>query len=291
MSQSPDWHEVIAHPRARALIQLALDEDVGEGDLTTLAIFPARQDARATLTARSPTVACGMPLVSELLRRFDPDAQVTLNVKDGDAVEAGTAMAELHGDVRAILTAERTLLNFLMRLCGIAELTRAAVARLPPDANTQILDTRKTLPGWRLLDKAAVATGGGTNHRAGLYDGIIIKDNHIAAAGSLSAAVEAAREVARDDVFVEVEVDTLEQLDEALAAAPDLVLLDNFTLEMMATAVKRTAGRVPLEASGGMTLERIPEVARTGVDRISMGALTHSALPADLALDFPGSPA
>ncbi len=290
MSSPPDWNAVVAHPQAQALIQLALDEDIGPGDLTTRAIFPERRDAQAILTARSATVACALPLVGALLRRFDRDAQVTLNVSDGDAVTAGTPLAELRGDVRAILTAERTLLNFLMRLCGIAELTRRAVAQLPAGSKTKILDTRKTMPGWRILDKAAVATGGGENHRVGLYDGIIIKDNHIAAAGSLSRAVEAARALATEGVFVEVEVDTMEQLDEALVAKPDLILIDNFSLEMMKAAVERAAGAVPLEASGGMTLERVSEVASTGVDRISMGLLTHSALPADLALDFPGSP-
>lgn len=290
MSHSVDWPTLLEHPHVQTLLQLALDEDVGDGDVTTQSIFREPAQVEASLVARSETVACGLPIIEELVQRLDPDARVTLNVEDGQRVPSMTPMAILHGDVRAILTAERPILNFLMRLCGVAHLTRQAVSQLPVGSHTKILDTRKTMPGWRHLDKAAVLTGGGANHRVGLYDGVIIKDNHIAAAGSLARAVAAARELAKPGVFVEVEVDTLAQLDEALAAEPDLILIDNFSLDDMRRAVERTAGRIPLEASGGMTLERIAEVAATGVDRISMGLLTHSALPADLALDFPGSP-
>ncbi|MEM6732779.1 MAG: carboxylating nicotinate-nucleotide diphosphorylase [Myxococcota bacterium] len=288
MPEFPNWDGLTTHPDVTALIDLAIREDVGDGDATTEAIFKEAQPVVATLVARSETVACGLPLARAILGRFDSEAQVQTHAADGHSVAAGTALLTLTGDVRAILTSERAILNFLMRLCGIAALTRAAVEQLPPGSKTQILDTRKTMPGWRVLDKAAVVTGGGANHRVGLFDGVIIKDNHIAAAGSLSAAVASARTHVGNRIFVQVEVDTLEQLDEALASNPDLILLDNFDLAMLREAVARTQGRIPLEASGGMTVSRIHEVAATGVDRISMGALTHSAMPADLALDFRG---
>ncbi|MEL6546352.1 MAG: carboxylating nicotinate-nucleotide diphosphorylase [Myxococcota bacterium] len=292
MSHLEDWKAVIAKPRAQALIALAIDEDLGDvrDDATTRAIFPTPTPAVASLVARSETVVCGLALIEEIVTRFDREATVSLKVNDGDRVPAMTELARIEGDVRAILTAERCILNFLMRLCGVAHATRRAVDARPPGSKTAILDTRKTLPGWRVFDKAAVRTGGGVNHREGLFDGVIIKDNHIAAAGSISDAVAAARKSAGPGIFIEVEVDTLEQLDEALQAEPDLILIDNFSLDDTRTAVERSAGRIPLEASGGMREERIAEVAGTGVERISMGAITHSALPADLALDFPGSP-
>lgn len=286
----PDWPALIADPQVQALVELALKEDIGDGDATTRSVFQHPTSVRATLVARSPTVVCGLPLASHVFMRIDSDCVVTSHVSEGQAVDAGTALMTIAGDARSILVAERVTLNFLMRLCGIASAAWAAVDALPDRSNAKILDTRKTMPGWRLLDKAAVATGGGENHRVGLFDGVIIKDNHIAAAGSITEAVRAAKAAVGDRMFVEVEVDTLEQYDEALLAEPDMILLDNFSLEMMREAVARRSGNVLLEASGGMTLNRIADVAATGIDRISMGALTHSALPADLALDFPGSP-
>lgn len=286
---SIDWSSLLDDANVQTLIDLALREDIGTGDATTHSVFPSSMQAQADVVARSATVACGMPLIAEIVRRFDPDAIVEDLRPDGTRVHAGSALASIRGDVRAILTCERVILNFLMRLCGIATLSRRAVDALPSGCRARIFDTRKTMPGWRRLDKAAVATGGAHNHRHGLFDGVIIKDNHIAAAGSIAQAVEAARRNVAKGMVIQVEVDTLEQLEEALSANPDLILLDNFSLEMMRTAVARTAGRIPLEASGGLTVERVAEVALTGVDRISMGALTHSATPVDIALDFRGA--
>lgn len=288
--KTPDWQALIAHPHVQSLVQLAVEEDIGDGDITTDSVFRAPTPVQATLVARSATVVCGLPLAIHLFNRVDNDCAITAHVGEGERVDAGTALLTIDGDARSILTAERVTLNFLMRLCGVASAAWAAVDAIPDSSKAQILDTRKTVPGWRHLDKAAVATGGGANHRVGLFDGVIIKDNHIAAAGSITEAVRAAKASVPAGVFVEVEVDTLEQYEEALDAKPDLILLDNFTLDMMRQAVAQRRGEVLLEASGGMTLNTIAEVAKTGVDRISMGALTHSALPADLALDFPGSP-
>jgi nicotinate-nucleotide pyrophosphorylase (carboxylating) len=188
-------------------------------------------------------------------------------------------------DVRALLTVERTLLNFLMRLCGVAAGVHRAVQTIPANSQARLFDTRKTVPGWRRLDKLAVRAGGGCNHRLGLYDGVLIKDNHIAAVGSIALAIKAAR-VQNPGVQVEVEIDRLDQLNEAIAASPDIILLDNFSDEQLVQAVCRTGGRVHLEASGGIGYERIPAVACTGVERISAGFLTHSAVPADLSLEM-----
>lgn len=285
---SIDWSSLLDHADVQTLIELALREDIGTGDATTRAVFPSPVEVQADVVARSATVVCGLPLIAEIVQRFDPDAIVVDPRPEGTAVDPGSTLACMRGDVRAILTCERVILNFLMRLCGVASLSRAAVDAVPSECRAQVFDTRKTMPGWRRLDKAAVATGGAHNHRHGLFDGVIIKDNHIAAAGSIAQAVDAARRHVEQGIVIQVEVDTLEQLEEALSANPDLILLDNFSLEMMRTAVERTAGQIPLEASGGLTVERVAEVALTGVDRISMGALTHSAAPVDIALDFRG---
>lgn len=281
-----DWEALHQHPQVQTLLDLAIQEDRGVGDLTTQAIFRAPQHVRAHLVARKGTVACGLPLARELLRRFDETLECVVQVAEGERVEANTVLAVIAGDVRTLLTAERPTLNFLMRLCGIAAASRAAADAVPVGCKAKIYDTRKTMPGWRLLDKAAVKTGGCENHRVGLFDAVLIKDNHLAAAGSISEAVRRARERVGKRMTVELEIDGLHQLDEALAAAPDILMLDNFTLEDMRAAVARVNGRIPLEASGGVTLASIPDIARTGVERISSGALTHSAPPADLALDF-----
>jgi nicotinate-nucleotide pyrophosphorylase (carboxylating) len=281
-----DWNALLVHPEVLRLVDLALDEDVTPGDVTTAAIFRAPQRVRGHIVSREATVVCGVPLARLLLQRFDGDARVEAHLPEGSGTAAAARILSFDADVRAVLGAERTVLNFMMRLSGIAAAARAATGLIPAGARAKIYDTRKTVPGWRRLDKAAVATGGACNHRMGLYDAVLIKDNHVAAAGSVSAAVRAARAHVGKTLVVEVEVDTLNQLDEALEAAPDVILLDNFPLEALREAVARVDGRVILEASGGITAGTLAEVASAGVDRISMGSLTHSVRPADLSLEI-----
>ncbi|MEZ0314505.1 MAG: carboxylating nicotinate-nucleotide diphosphorylase [Myxococcota bacterium] len=280
-----EWKDALDHADVQMLVDLALREDIGAGDVTTQAIFRAPQRVQAKVVARTSTVVCGGPLALSILRRFDPHAEVTALADEGTAVPAGSTIFTIDCDVRALLTAERTLLNFLMRLCGVAANAHRATSLVPPGSTARIYDTRKTLPAWRQLDKLAVRIGGGSNHRIGLFDAVLIKDNHIAAAGSITKAVAAAR--AWRKLPVEVEVDSLAQLDEALVAKADIILLDNFSLADIQTAVARVGGKAELEVSGGVTYERIPELAATGVQRISMGALTHTVTPADLGLDMP----
>ncbi len=280
-----DWQVILGHPEVQTLVALAIAEDVGTGDATTEAIFPAPRPARARIVSRGRTVVAGLPVAEIVFRYFDRNVGFVARAGDGETVEAGAVLCELEGDLRSILTAERCALNFLMRLCGVATAAAEAVARIPEGARARIYDTRKTVPGWRRLDKAAVRAGGGENHRMGLHDMVLIKDNHVAAMGSVTTAVERARRKHGARIPVEVEIDRLDQLDEALAAGPDMILCDNFGDDDLREAVRRTAGRVQLEASGGITLDRLAAVARTGVDRISMGALTHSARPADLSLE------
>ncbi len=280
-----DWPELLAQPEVAALIELALREDLGSGDVTTGAVFTGPKQVLAHLVARRTAVIAGLPLAAHVLAKLDPQAHFSPRAREGEEVAAGAVVAELSGDVRSLLSAERTLLNFVMRLSGVATAARRAVEAIPPGARAKVFDTRKTLPGWRRLDKAAVRIGGAENHRLGLWDAVLIKDNHIAAAGSLSEAVRRARR-ACPGLVLEVEVDTLAQLQEALAGGPDIILLDNFDDDGLRRAVAMTGGRCQLEASGGVTLARLAAIADTGVDRISMGALTHSAAPADLALDM-----
>lgn len=282
-----DWVPVLDNADVQLLIDVALREDIGPGDVTTQAIFRAPQIVTVNLVSRTPTVACGRLLAEAIFKRLDPDVRCNGCFDEGALVPANTTLMTITGDVRALLTAERTVVNFLMRMCGIAANTRRAVDQLPAGVKARIFDTRKTLPGWRVLDKMAVRVGGGVNHRVGLFDGVIIKDNHIAAAGSITRAIEAARSWTRGRMQIEVEVDRLDQLEEALSAKADIILLDNFDVVAMRHAVERVNGRAELEASGGVTYDRIAEIASTGVDRISLGALTHTVIPADLALDFP----
>src|SRR5262245_13561979 len=284
---------------SRALVDLALREDLGTaGDLTTRAFIPPDWMGRAAFAARAAGVLAGLPAAEMVMSAVDPKLDFRPLVPNGTRLKRGDRLAVVSGSMRSILIGERSALNFLQRLSGVATLTRRyvdAVAGLP----VAVLDTRKTTPGWRLLEKYAVRMGGGQNHRVGLYDGILIKDNHLAAldstrragaAGSVVAvAVAAARAAAGPGIPVEVEVDTLEQFDQALACGPDIVLLDNMNLERMRECVRRrnaTAPVVKLEASGGVTLETIRGIAETGVDRISVGALTHSAPALDIALDY-----
>ncbi|OGQ91132.1 MAG: nicotinate-nucleotide diphosphorylase (carboxylating) [Deltaproteobacteria bacterium RIFOXYA12_FULL_58_15] len=281
-----DWDALCQHREVEQLTNLAIAEDLGTGDLTTDAIFSESRIVEGRIVARTPTVVCGIPLIKHILLSFDAEAMLEQSVPEGSLVKAGTTIATIKADVRALLKAERCMLNFLMRLCGIAYGAHQVVAALPIGVRAEIYDTRKTMPGWRQLDKAAVATGGARNHRFGLYDAVLIKDNHIAAAQSLTDAVKKAQQYTKGRVPIEVEVDTLGQLDEAIAAKADIVLIDNFSETDMKTAVERAGGRLILEASGGVTCERIAAIARTGVDRISLGSLTHSVIPPDIGLDM-----
>jgi len=280
-----DWTTLLAHPDLVTLIELALREDIGAGDVTTDAIFTTPQRVAGRIVTRHVSVVCGLPLAQALLSRQDPTATYDQVAPEGKELPAKATLLAFEADVRAVLTLERTLLNFMMRLCGVASAARLAVAALPEGARSRIYDTRKTTPGWRLLDKAAVRTGGAENHRIGLFDAVLIKDNHVAAAGSVARAVAMTRaHVGR--LPIEAGIDRLEQLEEAINAGADIVLLDNMSCEEMRQAVELARGRVELEASGGITLQRIPEIARTGVDRISLGALTHTVRPADLSLEI-----
>jgi nicotinate-nucleotide pyrophosphorylase (carboxylating) len=275
----------------RRLIELALAEDLGtEGDRTSLATIPAETNARAAFVVRSAGVVAGLPAAELVCGTVDPALEFRAHVDDGTSVSRGTTLATVSGPLRAILAAERTALNFLQRLSGVASLTRKFVEEAGP-GRAKVLDTRKTTPGWRLLEKYAVRMGGGVNHRLGLHDGILIKDNHLAGLdGDVRRAVEAARNYpGNGGLPVEVEVDTLEQLDEALAARADIVLLDNMTLDQLRAAVARRDAAAPavlLEASGGVNLQTVRDIAATGVDRVSAGALTHSAPALDIGLDY-----
>ena len=267
------------------VVRMALAEDLGRaGDVTAQACIPEGARMRAVFAARKPGVLAGIDCVRLAVLAMDPGASVELKLRDGDAFVAGAVLAEVEADARAFLAAERTALNLLGRLCGIATLTRAYVEAVV-GTKARIADTRKTTPGLRALEKHAVLCGGGVNHRFGLDDAILIKDNHVAVCGGVGEAVRRARASVGHLMKVEVEVDGLDQLDEALAAGPDVVMLDNFTLPMLREAVARTAGRITLEASGGVNLETVRGIAETGVDVISVGALTHSAPALDVGLD------
>lgn len=267
-------------------LEATLREDLGRaGDLTTNAIVPANRTASAQIVARAACTVSGLAAAARTFVLLDPTIGITFAAHDGDTVAAGTVLATVSGSARTLLTAERTALNVLGRLCGVATATRRYVDAIAGTRAT-IVDTRKTTPGMRALEKAAVRHGGGKNHRFGLDDAILIKDNHVAIAGGVRAAIEAARAAAGHLVKIEVEVDTLAQLDEALAARADIILLDNFSPADLAAAVARTNGVALLEASGGVTLATVRAIAETGVDLISVGALTHSAPAADVALDI-----
>ncbi|HEV7159262.1 MAG TPA: carboxylating nicotinate-nucleotide diphosphorylase [Caulobacteraceae bacterium] len=272
-------------PGAREVVRAALAEDLGRaGDITSQACIDADARMAATFTARADGIVAGLDCVFLAVRLLDPAAGVELRAKDGAAVAAGAPLARVEADARALLAAERTALNLLCHLSGIATLTAAFMAEVA-GTSARILDTRKTTPGLRALEKYAVRCGGGTNHRFGLDDAVLIKDNHVAACGGVREAVRRARAAVGHMVRVEVEIDRLDQLDMALAEKPDIVLLDNFTVDDMAAAVRQTAGRALLEASGGVSLATVRKMAETGVDFISVGALTHSAPILDIGLD------
>ena len=267
----------------REIVRRALAEDLGWGDVTTEATVPAESRARGVILAKSACVIAGIDVATETFRQLDPAVTVKVLRPDGDRCSPGDVVAEIRGAAAQMLTAERTALNLMQRMSGIATLTRrfvdAAAGRIT------ILDTRKTTPTLRVLEKYAVRAGGGTNHRAGLDDGILIKDNHIRLAGGVVEAVRRMR-AACQQMPIEVEAQSLEQVDAALEAQADIILLDNLSTADLATAVRRIAGRAKTEISGGVTLDRIPELAQTGADYVSVGALTHSAPAADLSFEL-----
>jgi nicotinate-nucleotide pyrophosphorylase (carboxylating) len=269
-----------------AIVLRALEEDLGAGDVTTEACVPATVMATANGVARKPMTVCGISVVERVFKTLDPTVKLTAKIEEGAHVEAAAVLYTVEGRARSLLTAERVSLNLVQRMCGIATMTRRFVQALPANSKTRIVDTRKTTPGLRLLERYAVRRGGGHNHRNDLSSAVLIKDNHIAAAGGVRQAIEAARARAPHTSKIECEVDSLEQLEEALAAGADIVLLDNMDTPTTEEAVRRTRGRALLEASGGITLERVTELARAGVDAISVGALTHSAPAADIGFDF-----
>ena len=269
---------------AEDLIDRALAEDIGFCDLTSELVIPAEARAELALNARQDVVVAGMHVAAQVFRRRVPECQIELRVKDGDRVRAGTAMGRVEGPARGLLTVERTALNFLQHLSGIATLTAQYVERIA-GTRAVLIDTRKTTPGLRALEKHAACVGGARNHRLRLDDGVLIKDNHISVCGSITAAVARARAGVPVLTKVEVECDTLEQVKEALQAGADMILLDNMSVEDMRRAVALSGGRTPLEASGGVRLETIRAIAETGVDFISVGRITQSALAVDIGLD------
>jgi nicotinate-nucleotide pyrophosphorylase (carboxylating) len=278
---SPAVAETAVRAEYLKLVRRALAEDVGDGDVTTQATVPESVRAEALITQKAPGVVFGLGVAEATFRQLDPTVEIERLCREGEWRERGEVM-RVTGSARAILTGERTALNFLQRLSGVATLTARCV-RAVSGTGVRILDTRKTTPGLRTLEKAAVAAGGGTNHRAGLYDAILIKENHAALAGGVGPAVRAAR-AAAPGLLLEVECRDLAEVDEALAAGAPRILLDNMSVNQLRAAVEHVAGRAELEASGGLTLETLRDVAATGLQFISVGALTHSAPALDLSL-------
>jgi nicotinate-nucleotide pyrophosphorylase (carboxylating) len=277
----PLKHEVLSE-----LVRSALDEDGAFDDITTIATVVSDRRSRGTLMARENGVVCGVPLALEAFRLLDPKVSIRVDREDGSRVRAGDPVLFVTGHARGLLSAERVALNYLQRLSGIATLTARYVDAVK-GTKAKILDTRKTTPGWRTLEKYAVRAGGGTNHRMNLSTGVLIKDNHLAAVdGDIAMAVSRARAIAPPGVKIEVECDRPEQVDRAVAAGADVIMLDNMTPDLMHECVRLVNGRAILEASGGVTLSTVRRIADTGVDWISIGALTHSAPSMDLALDF-----
>jgi nicotinate-nucleotide pyrophosphorylase (carboxylating) len=269
------------------LIELALEEDVGPGDRTAEACVPPQARGTALVVAKEPLIVSGVSAAARVFRALDAECELEPLLGEGDAAAAGAGVLRVRGRLRGLLSAERTALNLLQRLCGIATLTQR-YAQVLRGTRTRLLDTRKTSPGMRELEKAAVRAGGGQNHRGALFDGILVKDNHAAAAGGIGEAVRRAKAAASPFLRVEAEVSTPEQIEEALAAGADLLLLDNLGDRELAAAVKQVAGRAPTEASGGITLDRLQRIAACGVDYVSVGALTHSAPAVDLSLIVEG---
>ena len=265
------------------LIQSALEEDIGPGDITTTALLTGEETGTAQAVAKADLIVAGIDVFRETFLFLDPDIRFTECLEDGREIKGGKILAALSGKLDNILTAERVALNFLQRMSGIATLTRKYVAAVA-GTGARILDTRKTAPGLRILDKYAVSIGGGRNHRFALHDGVLIKDNHIAAAGGITPAINKARQKIPHTLKIEVEVKNIDEVKEALAAGADTIMLDNMTPEAMTAAVRLIGGAVPVEASGNVTLANVKKIADAGVDYISVGALTHSVTAADISL-------
>lgn len=265
------------------IIERALDEDIHTGDITTRAVVPESRPARARLVAKEELLLAGVDVARRVFLTVDPAAVFTSRFGDGDRVAGGELIAEVAGDAFLLLQAERVALNLLQRMCGIATLTSRYVTAVA-GTGARIVDTRKTTPGLRVLEKYAVRVGGGINHRTGLYDGVLIKENHIAAAGGITAAVTRARAYIPHTLRIEIETETLPQVDEALAAGAEIIMLDNMGCDDMRRAVATVAGRAQLEASGGVNLDTVRAIAETGVDIISVGALTHSCRAMDISM-------
>lgn len=271
------------------LVELALAEDTGPGDVTSELTISPTSRGRAVLEAREPLVVCGVHVAREVFLRIDPAVDFEQSASDGSTLEPGAPIAFATGSLRSILVAERTALNFLSRMCGVASHTRRFVEAVA-GTRTAIVDTRKTMPGWRVLDKYAAAVGGAVNHRFGLFDGILVKDNHVQAAGGIEPAVKAARTHAPVHLRVQIEVQSQDEAGHAVAAGADFLLIDNCTPEVVEGIVARFGDRAILEASGGIDLDNVRRYAETGVHRVSIGALTHSAPGADVALEIdPGA--
>ncbi len=274
----------LLHPdRYRDIVQRALAEDLGGGDVTSQATVPPDQQARGVFLVKAPCVLAGRDVATEVFRQLEPSVRILFHKQDGDRVAAGETIGEVVGTARTLLGGERTALNFLQRLSGIATVARqfvdAAAGRIV------VLDTRKTTPTLRALEKYAVMAGGATNHRVGLYDAVLIKDNHVRLAGGVAPAVAKAR-AERPDLRIEVEAQTLEEVDAAIAARADVILVDNMSLDEIRDAVHRARGHAKVEISGGVTLARMPELAATGADYVSVGALTHSAPAVDISFEI-----
>jgi nicotinate-nucleotide pyrophosphorylase (carboxylating) len=278
----------LAASQVQADVRRALDEDVGSGDLTA-SLVPAAQRATATIICRDAAVICGRPWIDEVLRQVAPSAQARWHVAEGGRCQPGDKVVAIEGPARELLTAERTCLNFLQTLSAVATHTAQYVDAVR-GTRAAILDTRKTLPGLRVAQKYAVRCGGGKNHRMGLYDAVLIKENHITAAGGITAAVRAARALTQPVAFIQVEVETLNQLQEALDAGVTMVLLDNMPVATIQAAHRMAAGRCSLEVSGGVTLQTVREMAETGVDRISVGALIKDIKAVDFSMRFSDQP-
>ena len=273
--------------RIQKIIRAALAEDIGTGDITTQATVSPKTKGRAVAVAKENFVVAGLEVFEAVFQCLDPDIVVRKVVADGSRVRKGAVLARVEGRLSAILQAERTALNFFQRMCGIATLTAAYVDAVGK-TKAKIYDTRKTVPGLRALDKMAVRQGGGTNHRFGLFDAVLIKDNHIEAAGGIAAAVAARKKHWKRSFKIEVETKNLREVKEALVCGADIIMLDNMTIHAMKKAVDWVAGRAFIEASGNVTLKRVREIASTGVDGISVGALTHSVRAADISLKITG---
>ena len=269
----------------KSVIDYALKEDIGSGDITTNSLIPIDLQTKATMVAKSAGIIAGLAVAEYIFRSISPDITWKTFINDGDKVAKGDLILEISGSYRALLTGERLALNFLQRMSGIATMTSNCVNAVA-DYKTKILDTRKTVPGLRLLDKYAVMIGGGTNHRIGLYDMVLIKDNHIKVAGGITRAVAQIKKSIPDGIQIEVETTTMQEVNEALASGVDIIMLDNMTTNAMEECVKMISGRAKVEASGNMTLERLKEVAATGVDFISIGALTHSVTAFDISMNI-----